>query len=167
MLTVGSRRRTRWGFQAGGRARARLGVFMAEAVSTPNREFARDIQALAEVFGFLDESFRNSSIDDRSRLILQLAVEELFTNMVKYNSQSPSQIQVRIVAADDRIEVQLVDPDSDPFDPLQHPPVDTTTSIEKRRRGGLGIHLVRTMADNVDYHYQGREMTISVTKRLE
>ena len=30
-------------------------------------------------------------------------------------------------------------------------PVDTTTGMESRRMGGLGIHLVRTMMDDVRY----------------
>lgn len=140
---------------------------MAEGVSTPIRDFDRDIRQLAEIFEFLDESLRTVTVDDRSRLVIRLAVEEFFTNMVKYNSHSQSRILVGIAADGDHIEVQLVDPDTDPFDPLQHPAVDTTTPIDQRRRGGLGLHLVRTLADHIDYRYQGREMTISVTKRME
>lgn len=140
---------------------------MAGDHGTPNREFARDIGALDDIFGFLDQAVSGADVDDRSRLVLRLAVEELFTNMVKYNPRSRSRIRVRIAASDDRVTVELIDPDTDPFNPLNHPPVDTTRPIDQRRRGGLGIHLVRNMADDVQYSYEGREMTISVTKRME
>ena len=140
---------------------------MTPGTNVPTREFERNIHSLGEIFGFLDESFDATTIDDRTRMVLQLAVEELFTNMVKYNSKSPSRIAVRIAIDGDQARVQLTDPDTEPFNLLEHGPVDTTRPIEERRRGGLGIHLVKAMADHIDHRYQGREMTISVTKRLE
>jgi anti-sigma regulatory factor (Ser/Thr protein kinase) len=140
---------------------------MAEAVGTPNREFTRDIGALSAVFGFLDQSMAGTAVDDRSRMILQLVVEELFTNMVKYNPAGGGGIRVRVTAGDDAITIELVDPDAEPFNPLDHPAVNTAAPIQQRRRGGLGIHLVKTMADDIGYRYEGREMTVSVTKRLE
>jgi anti-sigma regulatory factor (Ser/Thr protein kinase) len=140
---------------------------MTEAVDTPNREFARDIGELAAVFGFLDESIAGATVDDRSRLVLQLMVEELFTNMVKHNPHGGSGIRVRVLSSGESVTIELVDSDAEPFNPLDHPAVDTARPIHQRRRGGLGIHLVRTMADDIGYRYQDREMTISVTRRLE
>jgi len=134
---------------------------------TTTREFDRSIGSLADVFVFLDELLEDRDVDERSRLVLHLAVEELFTNMVKYNADSRRRIGVRVWPEDDRVRVDLVDPDSEPFDPTSHGPVDTSGPIEQRERGGLGIHLVRAMADGFDYEYEGREMTVSVTKNLE
>ena len=134
---------------------------------TTTRDFDRSIGSLADVFVFLDESLGVREVDERSRLVLHLAVEELFTNMVKYNANSARQIGVCVRSDDDRVRVELVDPDTEPFDPTALGPVDTTRPIEQRKRGGLGIHLVRTMADGIDYQYEGREMTVSVTKNLE
>ena len=131
------------------------------------RTFSRRIGALGEVFDFLDESLRGRVVGERSRFILQLALEELFTNMVKYNSGSSHRITVRVTADDEQIRVDIVDPDTDPFDPAQLPAVDTGRPIRERKQGGLGLHLTRSMADGLEYHYEGREMTVSVFKYLE
>jgi anti-sigma regulatory factor (Ser/Thr protein kinase) len=66
-----------------------------------------------------------------------------------------------------RVRVELVDGDTDPFNPLRADPVDVDLPIEQRKRGGLGLHLVRSLVDRMDYQYQGREMRVSVTTNLE
>ena len=135
--------------------------------ATTTREFDKSFSSLAGIFSFLDEVLPDTSLDDRGRFVLHLAVEELFTNMVKYDVGSSRRVEVRITVEKDRVRVDLVDPDTDPFDPTQLPPVDTAAPIGEREPGGLGLHLVRTMADRLDYHYRGREMTVSVTQHLE
>ena len=137
------------------------------AASTTVREFGKDLGSLDEVFAFLDEVLPATQLDDRGLYVLYLAVEEIFTNMVKYNSGSSTRLAVRIATEADRVRIDLVDPDTDPFDPTTLPPVDTSAPIENRERGGLGLHLIRTMADGFDYHYEHREMKVSVTKHLE
>ena len=135
--------------------------------TTTAREFDRCLGSLAEIVAFLDEVLPRGSLDARGHFVVHLAVEELFTNMVKYNSGSSSRIAVRVTTDDERVRVDIVDPDTDPFDPTQVPAVDTTRPIEQRQQGGLGLHLIRSMADGLDHQYRGREMTVSVTKHLE
>jgi len=131
------------------------------------REFGKDLDSLEEIFAFLEEVLLGTSLDERGHFVLHLAVEELFTNMVKYHSNRSSRVSVRVTTEPDRVRIDLVDPDTDEFDPTQLPKVDTTLPIQERRRGGLGLHLVREMADGLEYRYQDRAMTVSVTKRLE
>ena len=131
------------------------------------REFDKGLESLEEVFSFLDEVLHGTPLDERGHFVLRLAVEELFTNMVKYHSNPRSRVAVRVTTEPDRVRIDLVDPDTDDFDPTQLPAVDTTRPIQERTRGGLGLHLIREMADGLEYHYQDRAMTVSVTKRLE
>ena len=136
-------------------------------MSGTRRGFAKSIGSLDEVFAFLDESLSSFRVSERARMVLHLAVEELFTNMVKYNSGASRQIAIEVAADDGHATVELSDPDTDPFDPDQAQPVDVRAPIEERTRGGLGLHLVRSMVDAFDYHYEDREMRLSITKRLE
>ena len=135
--------------------------------ATTSREFDKSLGSLAGVFLFLDEVLPHGSLGDRGRFVVQLAVEELFTNMIKYNAGASRRVEVRIAVDNDHVRVDLVDPDTDPFDPSQWPSVDVGAPITERRPGGLGLHLVRTLADGLDYHYRDGEMTVSVTQYLE
>lgn len=106
-------------------------------------------------------------MDERLRLTLDFVVEELFTNLVKYNNGSQP-IEIYLNRDGDSVRLELVDHDVDPFDPnLDAPKVDTTKSMEERTPGGLGLHLVKAMVDDVAYEYEDRDMRIIVTKYLE
>ena len=45
--------------------------------------------------------------------------------------------------------------------------MDIHQPIEQRRRGGLGLHFVREIADRLEYDWTDRVSTITVTKRIE
>jgi len=96
-------------------------------------------------------------------------VEELFTNMVRHNEGGGDRIVLSVERRNDRVHLELVDFDVEPFDPetAEVPPVEA--GIEERRPGGLGIYLVKKMVDDLNYEYEieNRRMRITVTKTLE
>lgn len=131
------------------------------------RSFPRGFDALEAVFGFLDEFFRDERVEEAHRHALRLAVEEMFTNLVKYNGSGPPEIEMGLARRGGRVEISLVDTDTDPFDPRLAPDARTDLPLEERRPGGLGIHLVRRMVDRIDYDYDGRKATTTLVKSLE
>jgi anti-sigma regulatory factor (Ser/Thr protein kinase) len=62
--------------------------------------------------------------------------------------------------------MQLIDTGVDPFDPASLDTVNVDAPLEERVPGGLGIHLVRALVDDLAYAYADREMKVTVTKRL-
>ena len=84
--------------------------------------------------------------------IANLAIEELFTNMVKYG-KSGGNVTVEITGIPGGIEVTLIEEDAEPFDPTKGAEVDITAPIEQRRPVGLGLHLIRRLVDSIDYRY--------------
>jgi len=71
----------------------------------------------------------------------------------------------RVAAAFEALILTISD-NGPPFDPFARAAPDTTLSIEERQIGGLGIHLVRQMMDEVSYERrEGRNVTI-LTKRI-
>jgi serine/threonine-protein kinase RsbW len=132
-------------------------------------DFRREIEALGEVFEFLESFVDGQEVDEKTAFCINLVVEELFTNMVRHNEGGGDQITVSIERQDDQLHLELVDTDVEPFDPetVEAPPVDA--GIDERRPGGLGIFLVQSMVDDLNYDYEpeGRRMRITVTKTLE
>jgi len=133
------------------------------------RGFRREIDALDEIFRFLEDFVDETAIDDRAAFTVKLVVEELFTNMVRHNTGGGDVIDLTIDRTGDEILLELIDSDVEPFDPTGVPAAPVTKEIGERRPGGLGLHIVKTMVDDLDYRYEPgtRRMRVSVTKRLE
>ncbi len=125
------------------------------------------MESLDEVFDFINGFVAANGIDGASAFSINLAVEEIFTNMVKYNSASAHDIAVTLAKDKNDLTVVLTDFDVEPFDVTQIAEVDVTQSLEARPVGGLGIHLVKKMVDQVDYQYANRQSTITLIKHLE
>jgi anti-sigma regulatory factor (Ser/Thr protein kinase) len=53
-----------------------------------------------------------------------------------------------------------------PFDPTAKEDVDTSLSAEERQIGGLGIHLVRTIMDNISYERRDHQNVLTLGKKL-
>jgi len=93
-------------------------------------------------------------------------VEELFTNMVKYGVGSSAPVRIEIGAIAGGVEVRLIDDDVEPFDITRMPDVDIDAPIEEREPGGLGLHLIRRMADSVEYEYVKERRQSRITLRI-
>ncbi|MBS9476135.1 ATP-binding protein [Ancylobacter radicis] len=98
---------------------------------------------------------------------LTLAVDEFVNNAVDYGygDGRPGEIGVHVRHLGDALELTLTD-DGDPFDPFNAPPPDLTGSLEERRIGGLGVHLVRTMADSFAYKREDGRNVVSLRLAL-
>lgn len=133
------------------------------------RGFRREIAALEEVFRFLEGFFDEAAIDGDVAFTVSLVAEELFTNMVRHNVGGGARIELGIERDGDRLLLELVDEGVDRFDPDEIPKPPVAAAIGQRHPGGLGLHLVRTMVDDLSFEYQphARRMRVSVTKRLE
>jgi anti-sigma regulatory factor (Ser/Thr protein kinase) len=75
------------------------------------------------------------------------------------------EVTVEAVLDADRVCITLTD-DGRPFDPLGMAAPDTALSTQERRIGGLGIHLVRHIMDEVSYHRQAGRNVMVLAKRL-
>jgi len=131
------------------------------------RNFKKDVKSLDDVFAFLDEEMGELRISPEAAYAINLAVEELFTNMVKYGVGSVDDISLSLTREKNRLTIQLVDHGVGMFDPMSADEIDTSIPLEQRKIGGLGIHLVRNMVDDVQYSYADGCSTITVIKNLE
>ena len=131
------------------------------------KTFAKSLGALDGVFDFLDEFVDAEAIGERDAFVIDLVVEELFTNMVKYSGGVDRNVAIRIKRNDHQLILELTDFDSEPFDLADAKPVDVDAPVANRQPGGLGIHIVKTMVDELRYEMDERTLTVSVRKTLE
>jgi anti-sigma regulatory factor (Ser/Thr protein kinase) len=129
--------------------------------------FERDFGALGGVFAFTERFAQAHGLDDSLRYSINLVVEEVFTNMVKYNTGGGHAIEVRLEITNGSLRIELADEDVDPWDPSEAPAVAVDRPIEERRPGGLGLYLVRSIVDELHYEYTNRRMKVTAIKHLE
>jgi serine/threonine-protein kinase RsbW len=80
---------------------------------------------------------------------LMLVCEELAANVAEHAAGASS---LRIAIHRDEAAVRVaVEDDGPAFDPLGVPEADTTLTAEERGEGGLGLHLIRKLAQDVRY----------------
>ena len=98
---------------------------------------------------------------------VNLALEELGLNIMDYGLENAEQeIEITLTSDADSLVIEIMD-EGRPFDPLADAPApDLDGAVEDRRVGGLGIHLVRTMMDEMRYRReQGKNRLTLVTRK--
>ncbi len=119
------------------------------------RSFKRAVASLDEVFAFVDEFLEASALPDAVGFPVRFVTEELFTNLVKYNAESPTDIGLDFRKEGDTLILEFVDATDRPFDPGAFPDVDVDRPLEERTPGGLGIHLTKQLMDEIRFSYAG------------
>jgi anti-sigma regulatory factor (Ser/Thr protein kinase) len=128
----------------------------------------RDVAALPDVMRLVDSFFASSAGNPQARFAVELALEEIFTNMVKYNAAGAGRINIELASRDGSVVVTVTDPDAHRFDPFtEAAQVDVDQPLDQRTPGGLGIHLVKKMMDRIEYSHAGRTATITLHKRMD
>ena len=127
------------------------------------KTFPRSFDSLGDIYVFTEQILTAAAVTDSSRQTVHLAIEELFTNIVKYGGGGHD-ILLDVLAHDGSVIVSLTDFDADEFDVTTDREVDTSKPLDRRRPGGLGLHLVQKMVDSIEYDYHDRQSTIRFTK---
>lgn len=100
---------------------------------------------------------------------VNLALEEVVINVMNYgHDDGLHEIDIILTADEESLTIEIVD-DGRPFDPLTDAPKpDVNADLEDRNIGGLGIHLVRKMMDDVRYRREeGKNHLTLVTSLVQ
>ena len=83
---------------------------------------------------------------------INLGLDELFTNIISYGFEDESEHQIKftLAKAEQTLVVQVED-DGIPFNPLDATEPGASRDLDSLNIGGLGIHLVKKMMDDIDY----------------
>ena len=131
-----------------------------------SKKFKRDIHSLTTIFEYIAEFVVKHRLNESAAYSLNLAVEELFTNMVKCNPDNPNPIQLTLAKVPNALIAELIDYSVELFDITKTRIYDNTLSLEERPIGGIGIHLVKKMFDEVKYDYKDQQCKITLIKYL-
>ena len=100
---------------------------------------------------------------------LALAVDEACANVIEhaYSQEVTHDVTIRAVVDDDALRFEIVDTGRH-FDPAIIQPQDVEELIRQRKSGGLGLRLIRTIMDDVQYRIiPGEKNELRMTKKLK
>lgn len=105
--------------------------------------------------------------DDKARILI--VIEELFTNLSRYgypNQSEPTGVaEVVLELEDNQLTIEFGD-DGQEFDPLASAAPDLDQSADARPVGGLGLEIVRELADEVNYSRRDGRNIIRLSRRV-
>jgi len=150
-------------------------VDMASTGSNLNTRAARasitltnDMAETERLASFIEAFAARQGIGAEDTARLQVILEELLTNVVKYGYDPDSgrgTIDVSLARDGERLAIEFSD-DGRAFDPLTHAAPDLQKPVEERAVGGLGLHLIRAMTDEAHYRREAGRNHLSLERRL-
>ena len=119
------------------------------------------LNRIVRQFGDLHE------VPGRTLYAVNLALDEVVTNIVLHGFDDPTgqEVEARLVAREGVITAEVEDAGR-AFNPLDAPAPDLTAPLDERALGGLGIHLVKSLMDRVEYRREGSKNVLTVRKRI-
>ena len=131
-------------------------------------DLSPDLESIAELADAVDTFSEDQNLSDKVRFQLNLVLEELVTNIVSHADFGDNAGRIQILISLDANVLQVcVSDNGAPFDPVTEPPEpDLDSTLEERRVGGLGIHLVKSFTQQVSYHRHGEKNETRFVKHI-
>ncbi len=99
---------------------------------------------------------------------VNLVLDELVVNVCSHAYDGGvHEIEINLNSEPDELSIEIID-DGRPFDPLtEAPPPNLDAPLEERAIGGLGLHLVQTMMDDLKYQRKDGRNHLKVVARRD
>ena len=125
---------------------------------------------LQYIQGSVEELGLRESWPDSLTFKVNLVLEELGLNILSYGGPESDQnpeIEIVLTSDDESLTIEVVD-DGRPFNPLQDADVpDVEAMLGDRPIGGLGVHLVKTLMDDLSYERTAGKNHLTMVARRE
>ena len=121
--------------------------------------------ALSQVHDWLQDFMRDQSFGTKLCHDLTLITEELLMNSVRHGVVKAKQVTIHVWLDGAEVWLEFQDQGA-AFNPLDVATPDLSADLTTRRIGGLGIHLIKQLADHVCYRYQDGVNYLRIGKAL-
>lgn len=120
---------------------------------------------LAEVRNFVAKHAKEFGFNQQDVADIRLAVDEAYTNIIKhaYNNDEHKTVDIELGYNSSKFWISLLDT-GDAFDHSKYSKPDVRKKIKEKKRGGVGVFLIKKLMDSVEYHTEGSVNEIRMTK---
>ena len=109
----------------------------------------------------------NHGLSEKIVFEINLVLDELFTNVVSYGYTDSKKHWIRFeIHLDGTRLILRMEDNGKRFNPQTIKPPNIKCLLQEREIGGLGIHLIRKIVDDLRYERVGRKNVLTLTKNL-
>ncbi len=125
------------------------------------------MEYLEQIRGFVSKAAETFGFEELEGYKIVLAVDEACSNIIRhgYGKSSDEKLHIVIQASDNRFTVTVND-SGKTYDIRTHPLPDMEAYLAAKKSGGLGIKLIRSLVDEIEYEQSNGENKLVLTKRL-
>lgn len=128
-------------------------------------EFQARPEAIPRIAQFIEAACEDAGVIPEARFDLELAVEEACANIIEHAyAGSDGSFSVEFATRGADVLITLQDR-GQAFDPGTIEPPDIHANGEDRRAGGLGLHLMKTLMDEVEFSFTEHGNFLRMMKR--
>ncbi|MGE5497087.1 MAG: ATP-binding protein [Syntrophothermus sp.] len=138
---------------------------MPEQLNTTLVNEQGEVQRFIEI---AEEFCRRNNFSEKDINSVCLIFDELLTNTINYGYSDDRKHEINILIETDGsyFSAELID-DAVPFNPLDQPEAETDIPVEEREIGGLGIHIVKKIADELSYERLADRNILRIKKNIK
>ena len=134
-----------------------------------SRVFPAEMEYWDEILNFLDVYLEPMDGSEQMKDQVRISVEEIFTNIASYAyGEERGNVEIGCCAETEDTNVFRVSLKDwgYAYNPFERPDPSFDIPFEERRIGGLGIYMVKTFMDHVEYRYEDGCNIITIGKKL-
>ena len=137
------------------------------ATNTYSFELKSDLSELDRLCQNLEEFGQKFGLSKKLIFEINLALDELFTNIISYGFQDDKEHVVKVTLTPENDLLCLcIEDDGKPFNPIEFDSPDVACSVEKCKVGGLGIHIMKKLMDEICYERCGDKNVLNLKKKI-
>jgi len=121
---------------------------------------------LTRIGDFITDTARKLGLTEDDIFAVEMSVDEACANVMEhaYRGEPGGPIEITCRLEGESFVVVIHD-QGEPFDPSSVPCPDTTCPLEEREVGGLGVHFMRTLMDEIRFEFDAQDgNTLTMTK---
>lgn len=127
-----------------------------------------ELEELEKVKAYVDEMLIQTSSSKEEKMAVEIAIEEIFVNIVKY-AEIPKDTQIELCyeyKKDERLIILQFRDEGVCFNPLEKKEPEIHKALLAREPGGLGIYMVKKMMDDIRYEHREGKNILTLRKKL-
>jgi serine/threonine-protein kinase RsbW len=126
-----------------------------------------DRKELGRLSALIDRFGEDHRLSADSITNVNLVLDEIVANVIRHGrlDGADREIDISLLLDGSELAIEVAD-EGIAFDPVAAPAPNLDVPIEERRPGGLGIHIVKSLADTVAYRREGGRNYLTVRMRV-